>query len=81
MGDVVEFPQRLDGQRIDLISVAIQDYRRFCKRAYGFMVAPPRADRSVCRRIDERHWLISLQGDGDSLAEYQWDGARMIRVA
>ena len=81
MGDVIEFPQLPDGQRSDLISVAIQAYRRFCKREFGFMVQAPKADRSLCRRLDDRRWLISLQDDSRGLADYEWDGTRMVRVA
>jgi hypothetical protein len=81
MGDVVQFPQPQGGPRVDLIGEAIQAYRRFCKREYGFMVQAPKADRSVCRQLDDRRWLISLQDDSHGLADYEWDGARMIRVA
>ena len=85
MGDVVQFPQPQPQQqterRTDLIGEAIQAYRRFCKREFGFMVQAPKADRSVCRRLDDRRWLISLQDDSRGLADYEWDGTRMVRVA
>jgi len=81
MGAIVQFPGIQWQQRTDLIGEAIQAYRRFCKREFGFLVDPPKAERSLCRQIGERRWLIVLQDDSHEVADYEWDGNRMTRVA
>ena len=81
MGEVVQFPGVGWQQRTDLIGEAMLAYRRFCKREYGFLVDPPKAERSLCRQIGEQRWLIVLQDDSHGVADYEWDCGRLTRVA
>ena len=81
MGEVVEFPGIQWQQRTDLIGEAIRAYRRFCKREFGFFIDSPKAERSLCRQIGEQRWRIVLQDDSREVADYEWDGRSMTRVA